>query len=229
MRKGAIILFKNGYCYQSYGWNILRPLGEIQNVLDHLEKYEVDEISIIRPLKGFDSDKSFYSDLEKLSKIKSSTPISFGGGLYDLNRIKSVRSLSFERLIFSSHLFSNDLKILKKTSNLVGKQAIVGCLPLKFFKNKLMVYNSMKNKFSSFKELNNDQLEMCDEFIVYDCLNEGGGNSFDIKILNDDFFYDKKIIIAGGTNKDMSLLTDKNIASILIENRILHNEYSLKR
>ena len=108
MRKGAIVLFKDGYCFQSYGWKFLRPLGKLQNILDHLEEYEVDEISIIRPVRMNDSDNSFYSDLKVLSKMKTSTPISFGGGLLNYQRVKDSRILPFERLVFSSQLFLND-------------------------------------------------------------------------------------------------------------------------
>ena len=153
MRKGAVILFKDGYCYQSYGWGVQRPLGKIQNILDHLEEYHVDEISIIRPVKGMDSDESFYSDILELSKIKSSTPLSFGGGLYNKERIDRVRSLSFERLIFSSSLLSNS-NIISYTRNLTGKQAIVGSIPLKYVNSSLMVYNSMLNRFVSMESVN---------------------------------------------------------------------------
>ena len=160
MRTGAVVLFKNGYCYQSYGWNILRPLGKLQNILDHLEEYEIDEISIIRPIRGIDSDESFNSDILELSKIKSSTPLSFGGGLNNKNRMNLARSLSFERLIFSSALFSDNSELFTYTSNLTGRQAIVGCLPFKFIKNRLMVFNSSKKIFISIQKINLNLLDL---------------------------------------------------------------------
>tara|TARA_B110000967_G_scaffold198759_1_gene232253 strand:+ start:942 stop:1631 length:690 start_codon:yes stop_codon:yes gene_type:complete len=229
MRVGAVILFKNGYCFQSYGWNLLRPLGNIQNVLDHLEEYNVDEISIIRPLKGNDKDDDFYFDLDLLSKIKSSTPLSFGGGLYNKNRIDFARSLSFERLIFTSNLFLKESKVIDYTKKMLGKQAVIGCLPLIISNKKLKVYNSTKNEFFPIEELNYNQLMMCDEFIVYDCCNEGYSNSFDMNLLDFKFFDNKKIIISGGVNKDLQIHSNKDIVSKLVENRVLHKEYSLKK
>tara|TARA_B110000003_G_scaffold247928_1_gene259299 strand:+ start:16904 stop:17593 length:690 start_codon:yes stop_codon:yes gene_type:complete len=229
MRRGAIVLFKNGYCYQSYGWNILRPLGKLQNVIDHLEEYQVDEISIIRPIKGNDDDKSFYSDMLELSKIKSSTPLNFGGGLYNKKRVDQARSMSFERLIFSSILFSRNSKVLTYASNIIGKQAIVGCVPFKFNKNDLTIFNSSKNKFLSLEKLNINLLDLCDELLIFDCRNEGNNNTFDNKILNHSLINKKKIIISGGVNSEIKNSNFKNLASILIENRILHKEYSIKK
>lgn len=229
MRTGAIILFLNGYCYQSYGWNILRPLGNLQNSLDHLERYQVDEISIIRPIRGLDTDKAFYSDMTKLSKIKSATPLSFGGGLYNQERVDTARSLSFERLIFSSNLFFKNSKLIDYTINTMGKQAVLGSLPFKFIKNKLMIFNSVENNFLDMKKMCFNQLNKCDELLLYDCLNEGKAKYFDKRILENSFFNDKKIIISGGVNLNSKFTSNKNIASMLIENRILHKEYSIKR
>ena len=230
MRVGATILFKNGYCYQSYGWNFLRPLGNIQNVIDHLEEYSVDEISIIRPVKGHDNDADFYSDLNILSKINTSTPLSFGGGLYDAKRVDFARALSFERLIFTSNLFLKNSSLIDYTKKMLGKQAIIGCLPVKILNKKLKVFNSIKNNFLSLKELNLDQLEMCDELLIYDCVNEGYSNLFDLNLLDfKKIFNNKKIIISGGVDKDLKTLHYKNIVSKLVDNRVLHKEYSIKK
>lgn len=229
MRKGAIILFKNGYCYQSYGWKVLRPLGKLQNILDHLEEYQVDEISIVRPVRGFDEDKSFYSDLSILSKLKTSTPISFGGGLYNLDRVSDSKSLPFERLIFSSQLFSNKNNLIKKSSNLLGRQAIVGCLPFKIINNKLTIFNSGENKFLSFEDLNKKQLDLCDELIIYDTFNEGSSNKFEDIVLENNYLRGRKLILSGGVVTENIKASYDNIASKLIENRVLHKEYSIKR
>ena len=230
MRTGAIILFKNGYCYQSYGWKILRPLGKLQNVLDHLEEYQVDEISIIRPVRLNDSDDSFYSDLKVLSNLKTLTPISFGGGLFNYERIKASRTLPFERLIFSSQLFTKENDLIKRSSELLGRQAILGCLPFKFNNDNLNVFDSSENIFKPFNNLNLEQLDLCDEILTYDTLNEGHKNFFDKRILENDYLKKRKLIVSGGIISKKNLKTSHlNIASVLIENRVLHKEYSIKR
>ena len=213
MRKGAVILFRDGYCYQSYAWKIERPLGKIQNVLDHLEEYNV----------------SFYSDILELSKIKSSTPLSFGGGLNSIDRIDSIRSLCFERFIFSNSLLLSNSNVINYAYELCGKQAVIGCLPVKYINNILMIYNSKLDKFISLESINYKSISKCDELLVVDCSNEGSSSSFNFRILDQKIFNSKKIIISGGVNFNKKLKSKNNIISILIENRVLHTEYSLKR
>lgn len=230
MRKGAIILFKNGYCYQSYGWKMFRPLGKLQNVLDHLEEYQVDEISIIRPVRGDDTDKAFYSDLNILSKLKTSTPLSFGGGLLNINRVNDSKSLPFERLVFSSQLFLKNNNLIEESIKTLGRQAVIGCLPFNFINNKLMIFNSKKNRFCTFEDLNLKQLDLCDELLIYDTFNEGFTNLFNSKVFDNNYLKTRKLIVSGGiiSNKKLEY-SHVNIASALIENRVLHKEYSIKR
>ena len=90
MRIGSMILFKNGYCYQSYGWNLLRPLGKLQNIVSHLDKYLIDDITIIRPIRDNENDSTLLSDLNEIKKLKSSTPISFGGGIRNINQLHLI-------------------------------------------------------------------------------------------------------------------------------------------
>ena len=97
MRLGTTLLFKDGYCYQSYGWNMLRPLGALQNALNHLDKYELDEISIIRPVR--DNDYSYNKDVQRLKNAKSSTPLAFGGGIRSLDDIKILDSQFVDLLV----------------------------------------------------------------------------------------------------------------------------------
>ena len=33
MRIGSTVLLYNGYCYNSYNWNFLRPLGKLNGIL----------------------------------------------------------------------------------------------------------------------------------------------------------------------------------------------------
>ena len=70
---------------------------------------------------------------------------------------------------------------------------------------------------------------MCDELIVTDCSSEGASNSFNMNMLDHELFNSKKIIVSGGVNLNKKLSKEKKIVSILIENKVLHTEYSLKR
>ncbi len=230
MRIGSTILLLDGYCYQSYQWNKLRPLGKLQSVIDSLEEYECDEISIIRPIRNNDTDKSFFKDIDTIASLKCLTPISFGGGLREKKHLEQLHQLPIERLVFSSAFIQKDLELLKYAKDLFGNQAIQALLPFKIEDNIPYIFSSSINSYIKFsnKDLNFIN-KYANEIILYDTSNEGTLDNYNkdifkyINIIND------KIIISGSIGKNTIKTAKKlSIASILIENRVLHKEYSMK-
>ena len=228
MRIGASILFLDGYCFQSYGWNILRPLGKIDNVLSYLDKYKVDEISIIRPVRNNDSFKDFSRDIKFLEKVNCSTPMSFGGGIRSLKYLEKIHYLPFERFIFSSELFNSSTKLLEESKFVFGKQALVGLIPFKY-DSGLKIFNSSINKFILPSNLNMKNLNLCDEVILYDCFNEGMEKGFNLNVIDDLKINSNKCILSGGVSdfNFQSKYKRNQIKSVLIENKVLHKEYSI--
>ena len=229
MRIGAILLLYNGLCYQSYGWNVLRPLGDIQNATNLLEKYNCDEISIIRPIRNLDS--YLKNDIEALKKIKTMTPLSFGGGIRSLDSLKLISNIPIERYVFSSSMINKDKKTIDKASSIFGRQAIQCLLPFKKKGNTYSFFLSSKNCFVS---LSNSQINFINqnsnEIILFDVNNEGLLDKFDFDILDFINLPREKLIISGGIGPRNSRKAAKlSIASTLIDNKTLHNEFSLKR
>ena len=230
MRIGSTILLLDGYCYQSYQWNKLRPLGKLQSVVDSLEEYECDEISIIRPIRKQDSTESYLKDLDIIKSLKCLTPISFGGGLRDKKQLDLLHKLPIERLIFSSAFIKKDLKLLKYAKDLFGNQAIQALLPFKIENNILYIFSSYTNNYikytnEDFNFINN----YANEIILYDTTNEGTTNSYNKSIFDYITISKTKLILSGGVQKnDIKIAKHLNIASILIENKVLHKEYSIK-
>ena len=119
-RIGASIIFYNGVCYQSNSWKIFRPLGSLYNAIKILDEYEVDEINILRPIRN-KKDKHYLSDCSIISKIYSNTPISFGGGIRSISKLKPLRSMPIERIILNSSFISRNIKLLKKNKTRLWK------------------------------------------------------------------------------------------------------------
>jgi len=225
MRIGSMVLFKNGYCYQSYGWNLLRPLGKLQNIVSHLDKYLIDDITIIRPIRDNENDSTLLSDLNEIKKLKSSTPISFGGGIRNINQLHLISGLPVERFVFSSALFNKESSLLRAATDLFGRQAIVGLIPFKL-EAQVSVFNSQINKFVSVDKLNN--IELCDEIILYDCENEGSPNGFNKDVVNNLKINPKNCVFSGGVSDLVNSFINKNKApkALAVENSILHREFS---
>lgn len=230
MRIGASILLIDGYCYQSYSWNKFRPLGELQSIIDSLESYQCDEIVIVRPIRQNSSLESFTKDIKIIENIKSMTPLSFGGGLRDIKNIDLLHNLPIERLIFSSSFIDKEFDVIKYATKLYGHQAIQCVLPFRIENNNLEVFSSSKDKFISADKIDFAMIDnLANEIILLDTINEGTDNSFDINIFNHININMEKLIISGGISKKIiNYSKEKKVASVIIENKVLHSEYSIK-
>ena len=227
MRVGTTLLFKDGYCYQSYGWNILRPLGALQNALDHLDKYELDEICILRPVRN--NDQTFRQDVECLRNSKSSTPIAFGGGIRNLDDIGLLEGMPVERFVVSSALYNQDTALIERLLSKYGEQSIVGFIPFSL-KERLQVFNPEENCFQNPISISLNALALCDEVVLHDCDAEGFKTGFKEEVVS--FFgkIENKLIYSGGVSE---MVKEKyswvnSPKSILVENKILHKENSKK-
>jgi len=230
MRVGSTIVLLDGYCYQSYQWKMMRPLGKLQRVIDSLEAYHCDEISIIRPIRINDSEESFKKDIEKIKKINCMTPLSFGGGLRDFKNIDLLHDLPIERLIFSSAFINKDFKLTEYARNLFGQQAIQCLLPFTIEDNLIKIFLSNEDKFIPIEDMDLAAInENANEIILYDTKNESASNQFDEQIINKLNIDNEKLIISGGIGHlNIKKVKRKNIASVLIDNKVLHKEYSIK-
>jgi len=229
MRVGASILLKNGYCYQSYGWNRFRPLGDLQTAIDILDEYEVDEILIVRPIKGVDSEDSLNIDLKLLSELKTITPLSFGGGIRSNSDINNLSGLPIERLCLSSAFININEGFVKNAINSFGRQAILACLPITLIDDVICVYHSEANELIKLSdEIQEFCMQYADEIIIIDMSNEGNNDYFQMDLLEHLKIPLNKIIITGGVGKNIiRVAKSTGIASSIIENRVLHSENSI--
>lgn len=224
-RIGAQILLLNGYCYQSFNWKYLRPLGSLSTIIKLLDVYEVDEICITRPIKG-GSDKYFSRDCRVLSTINSNTPITLGGGIRKIEDLKFFHNLPLERVCLNSAFLEGKNSLIKKVKESYGKQSIIYTMPLKIFKGQLYIYNSCKN---SFLLLNQRKIEKFKDFIneyyIIDTDNEGYENKFNFDLIKRLNIEPSKIIISGGIGAETIKIAKKlNLASVIIENRYFYKE-----
>jgi phosphoribosylformimino-5-aminoimidazole carboxamide ribonucleotide (ProFAR) isomerase len=230
MRVGATIILLNGYCFQSYNWNKMRPLGKLQGVIDSLESYQCDEISILRPIRESDTIESFKQDVNILKKISCMTPISFGGGLREIKHIDLLHDLPIERLIFSSAFIHKNISLLEHARKLFGHQAIQCLLPFVIEKNVIKIFFSEFNHFIQLSEIDFDFInKYANEVIFLDTKNEGMYDQFEEIIYKMNLVKNEKLIISGGIGKtNIKHGKQQRIASILIDNKVLHKEYSIK-
>tara|TARA_B100000674_G_C37962224_1_gene972636 strand:+ start:1928 stop:2617 length:690 start_codon:yes stop_codon:yes gene_type:complete len=225
MRIGACLLLKDGYCYQSYRWRYLRPLGSLQNAVSALEDRQVDEISIIRYCRSDQDNTSLYSDIELVSNLDCITPLSFGGGIRDVHVLKKLHQLPIERILISSAFFEKNISLVEEAISIFGKQAIIAVLPYRLNRNKLEYYCCRDQKFRHI-DLNFID-NYSNEVMLYNTDQEG--LSFldypDIRHLYP--FKNSKVILSGGINRHfIKKIRHEGFAAVSIDNSSLHHEFN---
>lgn len=229
MRVGSIVLLNTQRCVQSYNWEILRPLGELQGVLDSLEEYQCDEVAIIRPVRNQDTFEQFEADIQVLKRLKTMTPISFGGGIRSRKHLALLKDLPVERLVFSSAFLKKDNGLLDEAKSLFGHQAIQCLLPIRMAKEDRQVFCSENATFISTDEVDFSFIQAyANEIILFDIECEGEKNRFDFEFLSSVPIDNKKIIVSGGIGQEsVRIANEKGVASVMIDNKVLHKEYSI--
>ncbi|MGV2989260.1 HisA/HisF-related TIM barrel protein [Vibrio sp. E150_011] len=229
MRVGSTVLLHNQQCVQSYDWNTLRPLGGLQGVLDSLEEYQCDEVAIIRPVRDHDTWMKFEEDIKVLHCLKTMTPISFGGGIRTVEHLALLSDLPIERLVFSSAFLSKNSKLLETAKDLFGHQAIQCLLPVRQQQEAIQVYCSERAIFVSQEDIDFDFIKAyANEVIVLDVTNEGHVDKFNFELLNQIPISNHKLIVSGGIGREsVRIAGEQGLASVLIENKVLHKEYSI--
>lgn len=229
MRVGSTVLLLNQQCVQSYHWRCVRPLGELQVVLDSLEEYQCDEVAIIRPVRQYDALDIFEADIKVLHTLKTMTPISFGGGIRTVDHLALLSDLPVERLVFSSSFLSKNSKLLDKAKDMFGHQAIQCLLPVRQNEGCLEVYCSEQDRFIKQENIDFEFIEAyANEIILLDVVNEGEADKFDFELLKYVPLDSNKLIISGGIDRVAVKTAAKlRLASVLIDNKVLHKEYSI--
>lgn len=229
MRVGSTVLLNDQLCVQSYEWGTIRPLGSLQGVLDSLEEYHCDEVAIIRPVRQNDSLKSFQQDIQAIKALKTMTPISFGGGIRSSEYLSLLKGLPIERIIFSSAFLEKQTELITLAKDLFGHQAIICLLPMSFQQGEVCVYHSSAQRYIPLSEVDTQFIDgLSNEIVLFDTCHEGCRNQFDWSLIEEAPFTADKLIISGGVGKKtLSIARKKNIASVLIDNKVLHQEYSI--
>ena len=95
----ASVFIFNDKCYQTISYNNYRPLGDIKNILQILDRHQVDEIFIL------DRNKNKGLNLIILEKIRTSkvfTPIIYSGAIKTCQDVKEILKYGVDRIAINS-------------------------------------------------------------------------------------------------------------------------------
>lgn len=226
MRIGATVLVSGDKAIQSYNWKLQRPLGGLQNVVDFLEKFECDEISLIMPIRSANRHNENHRTLERLASIHSNTPLSIGGGLRNVSDFNKAAQLPVERFIFSSEFIDDTTNVIEEAAKIAGTQAIQCMLPVSIIDMEYCVFHSAENRFVPINKVCFSRIsELSDEIIILDTRNEGTYDCFNFDLISNIPIEKSRIVISGGTGIQTIIQAKKaGLASVLLDNIALYEE-----
>jgi imidazole glycerol-phosphate synthase subunit HisF len=227
------VIIKDDLAVQSFGYNKYLPIGKPEYIIENLDRWGADEIVIFNIDRTLNKNGPNFKLIERLKKINLKTPLSYGGGIQSLQDGIKLITMGVERLVIDNLLHSS-ISVIRDLAKTVGRQAIIGCLPLSFENNQLMWLDHLtKQKKNLFNQnIINSLDEIFSEIIIVDWKNEGSFGKFNIKLIMP---FQNQINISlipfGGVNdikKIETLYSLSFISAIAIGNSLNYKEHSIQ-
>jgi len=227
----GMVVVKDGWAVQSFGYNRYLPLGKPECLVENLDRWGADEIVVLcldRSKRAAGPDLQL---VEKLSGMGLGTPLIYGGGIRAVSDGVEVIRQGADRICVDA-LLHNNINVVKGLSNRLGGQAVIGVLPLSWKKGKIewLDYQSKKTSALTKLELSADD-NAVSEFLVVDWSNEGSFGSFDLRLIRNFPMPNIPLIAFGGvtTYEVMSeALSMPVISAIAVGNSLNYREHSIQ-
>lgn len=164
-----------------------RYLGDPINAVKIFNDKGVDELCIL-DINASKTGKG--PDFEYIKDIASEAfmPLSYGGGITNIEQIKKIFNLGYEKVIINTAFYQNP-KLITQAANLAGSQSIVVSIDVK---NEM--YGRKKCYICSGTEkTGKDPIEMAKlaerlgagEILINSITNDGTMKGYDIKLISD--------------------------------------------
>ncbi len=227
----AAVTVRAGRAVQSIGYKRFLPLGDVACLVENLDRWGADGIvvlSIDRHLEGPDLDL-----LKRLSKLKLSTPLTYGGGVRNADQALQAVQFGAERLVIDRAL-SDAPKQIAGIAESVGRQALIASIPLCKNKNgEVEHWRHWQNSSHPLRPwlVNNQWQQHVSEILTIDVHAEGGQQGPDASLWSELIRFDLPLLTFGGyscTNQIKSSLKQPGIAAVVIGNALNYKEDSIR-
>jgi imidazole glycerol-phosphate synthase subunit HisF len=227
----GIVIVKDGWAVQSFGYNQYLPLGKPDCLVENLDRWGADEIFVLS-IDRFKNNKGpDFELLDKIGHLGLETPLIYGGGIKSVEDGVEAIQLGADRICIDG-LMHDDIDVVKSLSERLGVQALIGSFPLAIKNDSLqwLDYRSKKETSLSVSILS-DFSKFVSEFLIIDWKNEGSINAFDKSLVDEFPLSDVPLIAFGGlTEKEqiIDVLSEPVIAAVAIGNVLNYKEHSIQ-
>lgn len=123
----AAVIVRDGRAVQSFGYTRYLPLGDVACLVQNLDSWGADGIIVLNTDRGLAGPD--FELLKRLSALKLSTPLTYGGGIRNAEQARQAVQAGAERLVLD-RVLSDSPEQLASMAEAVGRQALIGSVPL---------------------------------------------------------------------------------------------------
>lgn len=228
----GVITVRNGWVVQSFGYRRYLPIGHPAVVAENLDRWGVDEILVLaidRSTKGLGPDVEL---LNALGTLSLSTPLTYGGGIRNVEQASLVVQAGAERVCVDTALHS-DHGALREISMHIGSQALVASLPLGIEAGEVQWYDhvarTQRAADGAMARIFEDGL--ISEALVIDWHHEGMRNGFDLDLLRRFPVAGVPLIAFGGLSETAQIeeaLRMPQVVAVGVGNFLNYTEHSVQ-
>jgi cyclase len=171
--------------YKTQKFKVPKYIGDPINSVRIFNEKEVDELIFL----DIDATRnSVGPNFELLDRIAGEAfmPMAYGGGLSNVEQVRKVFSLGYEKIVLNSVLYK-DLQLANAVSLEFGSQSIVGCIDVKrniFGKYELYSTNGRKKQKVEIKAHLSNLIESgIGEIFINSLDRDGTMSGYDINLL----------------------------------------------
>lgn len=227
----GVVTALDNFAVQSFGYDRYLPLGDVLHLVENLDRWGIDEIlvqSINRTKNNLGPD---FDLLEQLGRVRLRTPLIYSGGIRGADDAVQVISKGADRIACDA-LFRNRPDEIVNISKKLGRQCVIGCLPVRNVDSNLIAFDYLQKKETSLSEttlsLINDQI--ISELLLIDYLNDGIPGSFNNNLIQDLDKFAVNIILFGGIGDEShieKLVAHEKVCAIAVGNYLNYKEDSV--
>lgn len=229
----GVVIVKNGWAVQSFGYRRYLPLGKPECLVENLDRWGADEILvqvIDRSVAGVGPD---YELLEKLARLGLGTPLIYGGGIRSVEEGIQVIQSGADRITIDA-ILHDDLSVVRDLSKQVGAQAVIASMPMgagpggfEWLNYRTMVTAPISESLAEVISQG-----VVSEVLLIDWRHEGCHSGFDSALI--DLFPFKKVplITFGGisTAEQMrGLFFRPNVVAVSVGNFLFYREHAIQQ
>lgn len=191
-----VLYIKNGFIVRSENFTEHKIIGNVVNEVRRYNQWDIDELVYI----DISRDKTYDSrrDDHKIGRVRSIDdilnlvskecfmPLSFGGGVRDLETIKKYLSNGADKVIVNTMLHKNPNEV-KKAISIYGSQAIIASLDYRIIDGgmKLFIENgTVPLPYSLYEVIDIVEDIGCGEILFTSMDADGKGEGYDFESIN---------------------------------------------